>query len=208
MTDTPLIVRTFLLGVLVAAPVGAMGVLCVQRTLQHGWRAGFATGLGIATADAIYAACAAFGIAAVSSAFVAWQVPLRVVGGGALVYLGVRSLRTPCPDGACEAPVSSAPSRRSYYVSAVALTLTNPMTIMAFGAIFAGSGLASEPTAGSAATATIGVALGSLAWWVVLTAVVTFAKAGLGDRLVAGVTRASGVVVAAFGVMAILSVAF
>ncbi len=138
MTGLPLFARTFLLGVLVAAPVGAMGVLCVQRTLQLGWRAGFATGLGIATADAIYAGFAAFGITAVSSVFVAWQVPLRLVGGGVLVYLGVASMVRRSRDAPCNADASV--SHGSLYASSVALTLTNPLTIMAFGAVFAAAG--------------------------------------------------------------------
>ena len=76
----PVLARTFLIGIAVAAPVGAMGVLCIQRTLASGWRAGVATGLGIATGDAVYAACAAFGVAALSAWLVAFQTPLRLVG--------------------------------------------------------------------------------------------------------------------------------
>jgi len=206
MTDLPLLLRTFVLGVMVAAPVGAMGVLCIQRTLARGWRAGIATGLGIATADALYAGLAAFGVAAVSSAFVAWQTPLRIAGGAVLVYLGARSIMSAQGDDECVATASPALSYGGLYASAVGLTLTNPMTIMAFGAIFAGAGLTAEPTATSAAIATVGVAAGSLTWWVALTAAVSLAKHGLGDRIVSGVTRASGLVIIAFGALAIVSV--
>ena len=90
MTDElALFARTFVIGVAVAAPVGAMGVLCAQRTLERGVGAGLATGLGIATADALFAGVAAFGVSALSEALVAWQTPLRIVGGIALVYLGL-----------------------------------------------------------------------------------------------------------------------
>jgi len=142
-----LFARTFLIGIAVAAPVGAMGVLCIQRTLDGGQRAGLATGLGIATADAFYAGCAAFGVTTLAAALVAWQTPLRLVGGGALVCLGLWSaLRA-----SAETPVthSADPVRNAHgslYVSAVALTLTNPMTIIAFGAIFATAGLTAAPT--------------------------------------------------------------
>jgi len=207
MTESlSLLARTFLIGIAVAAPVGAMGVLCIQRTLASGWRSGIATGLGIATADALYAGVAAFGIAAVSSAFVAWQTPLRLVGGGALVYLGVRSIVSARASTRCEEGPTGRAGHGSLYMQAVGLTLTNPMTIMAFGAIFATAGLTAAPTLASAAVATAGVALGSLSWWVALVAGVTLAKHGLGDRLVAWVTRASGVVIAGFGVAAIVSV--
>lgn len=199
-----LFARTFVIGIAVAAPVGAMGVLCIQRTLTRGWRAGLSTGLGIATADAIYAGIAAFGVAAISAAFVAWQDPLRLIGGAVLVYLGVRSVLGSSRVASCSDAETT--SHGSLYASSVALTLTNPMTIMAFGAVFAGAGLTVAPSAASAALATLGVGTGSLAWWLSLTGAVTVAKHGLGDGLVRWVTRVSGLVVAAFGVLAIVSV--
>ena len=143
-----LLVRMFLIGIAVAAPVGAMGVLCIQRTLDGGWRDGIATGLGIATADAIYAGCAAFGLAALSTVLVTWQTPLRLAGGAILIYLGLRSVMTATSRGreASRAEDVPAAPAGSLYLSAVGLTLTNPMTIMAFGAVFAGAGLVAAPT--------------------------------------------------------------
>lgn len=198
-----LLVRTFIIGVAVAAPVGAMGVLCIQRTLAHGFRAGLATGMGIATADGTYAGLAAFGFAALSSALVTWQSPLRIVGGLVLVYLGVRAaFRRPAHDAA-----KAADSVRlgTLYTSAVALTLTNPMTIMAFAAVFASAGLVAQPGVGTAAIATLGVAVGSLSWWIVLSAGTALARHAAGDRVVLWVNRVSGTVVAGFGVVAILA---
>jgi len=112
MDPSDLFFRTFLIGLAVAAPVGAMAVLCVQRTLDSGWPAGMMTGLGIASADATYAAIAAFGVAAVSQALVAWQVPLRIVGGAVLVYLGIRALLRP-PAKASPAAGSAHPAMGS-----------------------------------------------------------------------------------------------
>ena len=202
-----LFARTFVIGIAVAAPVGAMGVLCIQRTLARGWRTGFATGLGIATADGTYAAVAAFGVAALSAALVAWQTPLRLVGGAVLIYLGVRSMLRRSDE--CD-PVESAsePSGAGHagaYFSALGLTLTNPMTIMAFGAVFASAGLVAQPGIASAATATAGIASGSLSWWLVLVTGVSLARHAAGPRLVAGISRVSGAVIVAFGVLAIAS---
>ena len=87
-----LLARTFVIGVAVAAPVGAMGVLCIQRVLARGWRAGATTGAGIATADATYAGLAAFGLTALSQVLVSFQTPLRIVGGLVLVWLGIRAV--------------------------------------------------------------------------------------------------------------------
>jgi putative LysE/RhtB family amino acid efflux pump len=162
-----LFVRTFIIGIVVAAPVGAMGVLCIQRTLAHGWRAGIATGAGIATADGVYAGLAAFGVAAISQSLVALQAPLRIGGGLVLLWLGWRAIVTPPAHEA--AKTADATRLGTLYASAVVLTLANPMTIMAFAAVFAGAGLVVQPGTGTAAVATAGVACGSLSWWIALT---------------------------------------
>ncbi|PKQ15634.1 MAG: lysine transporter LysE [Actinobacteria bacterium HGW-Actinobacteria-7] len=201
-----LLARTFLIGIAVAAPVGAMGVLCIQRTLVHGWRSGIATGAGIATADAIYAGFAAFGVAAVSSRLVAWQTPLRLVGGAFLIFLGVSTLlRRPAQRTGEIAADPVRPGHGALYFSAVGLTLTNPMTIMAFAAVFASAGLVAAPGVTAAAVSTAGVALGSLSWWMVLVGGVTLARHGLSERAVSWITKGSGAVVAVFGLLAVVS---
>ncbi|MCX6434109.1 MAG: LysE family transporter [Actinobacteria bacterium] len=196
-----LFARMFVIGILVAAPVGAMGILCIQRVLAHGWRAGLATGAGIATADAVYAALAAFGITAVSAWMIAYQAPLRIVGGIALVWLGWRAIRTPPVH---EAALAGDSSRLGpLYSSAVGLTLTNPLTIMAFAAIFASAGLVAQPGTGSAVIVTLGVGCGSLAWWLALSTGVWAARHAISDRAMVIVNRVSGGLLMAFGVFAI-----
>lgn len=197
-----LFLRTLLIGVAVAAPVGAMGVLCIQRTIAGGWRAGMATGLGIATADAAFAAVAAFGVSAVSQWLVAAQAPLRIVGGLVLILLGVRAFLTaPRPDDVPTSPTGG--GRR--YATAVGLTLTNPMTIIAFAGIFAGAGLVAQPGVATAAAATLGVAIGSIAWWLVLVSGVFAVRHTVSPRVVVIINRASGVLLIAFGIVALVA---
>lgn len=198
-----LFARMFVIGVVVAAPVGAMGVLCIQRVLAHGWRAGFATGAGIATADGFYAALAAFGVSAISRWMVDAQAPLRIIGGLLLLWLAWRAVRTPPAHEAATAVDS--PRLSSLYASAVGLTLTNPVTIVAFAAIFASAGLVAQPGAGSALIATLGVVAGSLAWWLALTTGVWAVRRMVSDRAMLWVNRVSGVVLAVFGVLAIVT---
>ena len=188
-----LFTRTFLIGIVVAAPVGAMGVLCIQRTLAHGWRAGIATGAGIAGADAMYAALAAFGVTAISQGMVSYQAQLKVVGGIALLWLGWRALRSP-PAGEAARAIDS-PRLLPLFTSAVGLTLTNPMTIMAFAAVFASAGLITQAGAGSAAVVTIGVACGSLTWWLALTTGVTAVRHAVSPKVMLIVNRSSGGVI-------------
>jgi putative LysE/RhtB family amino acid efflux pump len=196
-----LFARTFAIGIAVAAPVGAMGVLCIQRVLTHGWRAGAATGAGIATADGAYACLAAFGLTALSQVLVALQTPLRIGGGLVLVWIGVKAITS--------APVREAAitdtswNAGSLYGSALGLTLTNPMTIMAFTAVFAGAGLVAQPTMTSAGVATLGVASGSLSWWLALSTGVALMRHKVSDTAVRAVNRVSGAVVVAFGLLAL-----
>jgi putative LysE/RhtB family amino acid efflux pump len=202
-TQLALFARTFVIGVAVAAPVGAMGVLCIQRTLAHGLRAGLATGAGIATADGIYAGLAAFGVSAVSQSLVALQTPLRIGGGLVLLWLGWRAIVTPPAHNAAEA--ADGTRFGPLYASAVGLTFTNPMTIMAFAAVFASAGLVVQPGAGTALLATVGVASGSLSWWIALTTGTALARHAAGDALLTWVNRVSGGVIALFGLVAVLA---
>jgi putative LysE/RhtB family amino acid efflux pump len=196
-----LLARMFVIGIAVAAPVGAMGVLCIQRVLSHGWRAGASTGAGIATADALYAGLAALGLTAFTQLMVSTQVPLRIAGGLVLIWLGWKAIAAPASHEAA----ATQESWRAWalYSSAFGLTLTNPMTIMAFAAVFASAGLVGQATASSAGIATLGVALGSLSWWLALSTTVALMRHAISDRTMHWVNRISGVVVICFGLLAV-----
>lgn len=183
----------FALGFAIALTPGPMFFLCLRRTLASGWRAGLATGLGIATADGAYAAVAAGGVGAIGLLVADSQRWLALGGGVALVAIGLVSLR---PSQEREAARGGAGARGSYG-SALALTLANPATIVSFGAIFAAVGVRSAATV-------IAAAAGSLTWWVVLVVAATWLRTALADR--AGLLRGlSSLALVAFGVVAVLS---
>lgn len=196
--------RMLLIGVVIAAPVGAMAVLIIGRTLTHGWLSGFATGGGIAMADAMYAAFAAFGVSAVSQWLIDYQAPLRIVGGGVLIWLGWRALRTVTPHSPTD-PTSERVSYLSQFSSAFGLTATNPMTIMAFAAVFAGAGLIAQPGIGSAIAVTLGIGIGSLLWWILLITIMWAVRHALSDRAMLWINRVSGAMLAGFGVLALVA---
>jgi threonine/homoserine/homoserine lactone efflux protein len=83
--------RGLIIGFSIAAPVGPIGVLCIRHTLAYGWTWGLVSGLGAATADAMYGCIAGFGLTFVSSFLIGQQVWLRLVGGAFLCYLGVKT---------------------------------------------------------------------------------------------------------------------
>lgn len=155
-------------GFLLAATVGPMWVLCFRRTLAQGALAGFVSGMGIAVADGLYGAVAAFGLTAISGFLLRHSFWIGLIGGIFLVYLGAKCL--------VAAPVESPAggqertSLAKAFLSTLGLTLANPPTILAFVAIFAGLGLAANADYAAAALVVLGVFLGSACWWLLLAA--------------------------------------
>lgn len=194
--------KGMLIGLAIAAPVGPMGLLCIQRTLARGRWAGVLSGLGAASADAVYGSIAGFGLAALANALLAWRLELQILGGLFLLYLGWRTWQTPPA-----APAHVQPARAGQvgdYLSALALTLTNPVTILAFLGIFAGLGLAAEGRDFAAAgSLVLGVFTGSLLWWLLLAGGVGLLRGRLTPTALRAINRVSGILIAGFGLWAL-----
>ena len=200
--DLSLFVKSLFLGLAIAAPLGPIGALCVNRTLERGFAAGVAGGLGTALADGVYATLAAVGFAAFSSTLGMIDAPLRIVGGAFMLWLGWKSL-TPAPPR----PAAKVSTRDLLGTTAATflLTITNPMTILAFAALFAGLGLAATSSMAEAATVVAGVFTGSMAWWAILSGGVALARHRLPDAFARWVSRLSGVLLIGFGFWALAS---
>jgi len=195
--------RGVALGLTVAAPVGPMSLLCMRRTLAIGFSAGLLSGLGVATADALYGAVAAFGLVAITSLLVSHQLWLRLIGGVALVYLGITTLRT---HPSAEAAKADASGPVGMFVSMLALTLTNPTTILSFAGLFAGVGLGGADGDPSSATALVlGVFVGSAVWWLALTGGISLARTRLTTGLRHTINRLSGLALVGLGLLALAS---
>lgn len=198
------LVQGLAFGLALAMPVGAIGLLCIRRSLEHGFSVGFATGLGAAVADATYGAVAAFGMTAVSEFLLVWQSPLALAGGVALLWLGAQSWRirpsgTSASRGAVRRPAVA-------FVQTVGLTLANPQTILTFVALFAGLGVVLGQEAGwfAALLLVVGVFLGSAIWWLVLAGTVAgVLRRRLAEGSVHWINRGAGVLIAGFGAVAI-----
>ena len=155
-------------GIVIAVPVGPVGVMCVRRTIFEGKRAGFISGLGAATADAIFGCIAAFGMTFVSDWLIDYHQWLRIAGGCYLLYVGGSALLARQENRQSSEPDAEGLLRD--FLSTFALTLTNPITILAFLGIFSALGLSgADATFGRAAMMVLGVWLGSLLWWLALT---------------------------------------
>jgi len=188
-----------LIGFSIAAPVGPIGVLCIRRTLAEGRAYGFVSGLGAATADGFYGTLAALGLTLVSAFLIDQANWLRLIGGAYLCYLGVKTFRSQPAQRAAEA---KGRGLLGAYTSTLFLTLTNPLTIFAFAAIFAGVG--AEVVVGNtlgALNVVLGVFLGSSAWWLILVTLTSLFRARLNTTGLVWVNRVSGLIILAFGVV-------
>ncbi len=200
--ELPLL-RGLVVGLSIAAPVGPIGLLCIRRTLAQGRVYGLASGLGAATADALYGCLAGLGLSAVSAMLLRWQLWLGLIGGAYLVYLGLRTAALPIKE-----PVRAGRWQgiAGAYGSTLALTLSNPVTIVAFAAVMVGLGLA-EHDASRAAQLVAGVFLGSTLWWVGLTSVVGMLRRWATGPALRWINRVSGIVIVVFGLAALVRAA-
>lgn len=201
--DIPLFVRSLIIGVSIAAPVGPIGVLVIRRTLAGGRRLGLISGLGVATADAVYGSIAGFGLTVISSLLLEYSLWFRIAGGLFLCYLGIKTMLT-AP--ATHAVASGGRGMLGAYASTLILTLTNPLTILAFVAIFAGlGGGIADGTHRTAAIIVLGVFIGSAAWWLLLTGGTSLLRARLTPDLLHWVNCGSGLTILTFGLGALWS---
>jgi threonine/homoserine/homoserine lactone efflux protein len=197
------LVKGVIIGLSIAVPVGPIGILCIRRTLTQGRIIGFLSGLGAATADAFYGAIAGFGITVLSNLLVGQQTGLRLIGGGLLCILGVKTfLSKPAEQGASV----EGDTHWGAYLSTFILTLTNPMTILFFAAVFAGLGVGSgRDHYLSASILVLGVFLGSASWWLVLSGFTGLVRGMFNSNRMRWLNRISGLIIIGFGLIAFLS---
>jgi threonine/homoserine/homoserine lactone efflux protein len=195
--DIALFSRGLILGFSIAAVVGPIGVLCVRRTLASGFAIGLVSGLGAATVDATYAAIASFGISALSAVLIGQRLWLQLTGGAFLVYLGWRTLRALPASRAANARLTGL-RLAGAYSSTLALTFSNPMTIMSFAAVFAG-------IAAGSIDLVLGVFIGSAGWWLVLASVASRLRTSFTPRWLRLVNIGSGTLIMAFGAQSVIA---
>ncbi len=188
----------------IAAPVGPIWVLCIRRSLNKGALSGFLTGLGAATADASYWAIAAFGLTLVSSFLIDYDIWIQSAGILFLLYLGIKIFFEKPKMG----PIVKNKNKGllSDYFSTLGLTITNPMTIVSFTAVFAGVGISN--TSGnylSAALLVLGVFIGSNLWWIILSNGMGILRKKTNDNTLKWVNRISGIIIVVFALILVVS---
>jgi threonine/homoserine/homoserine lactone efflux protein len=193
--------KGLVLGFSIAAIVGPIGLLCIRRTLVSGRLSGFISGLGAALADAAYALIAALGLTAISGFLLNYQSILQLLGGLFLCYLGIQTFFSKPPkanQGALQTNLVND------FISTFFLTITNPLTILSFIAVFAGLGLAASSNDYFAGVMLVsGVFVGSTVWWLVLSIATGFFRKSLTHTGIIIVNKISGSIILGFGCWAL-----
>ena len=200
---TELFLKGFCIGLAIAAPIGPINLLCIQRTLRDGFKVGLMTAFGAALADGVYGLSAGFGLTAVTTFLVSQQFWIRLIGGLFLLYLGGKTWLTPASHASQlnKKPRSIADTVSSTFL----LTLTNPTTILSFIAVFAGLGLGSCTNYYQAVTLVTGIFIGSASWGLLLSGVVKFfLHRRISPKIMRWINRTSASILVLFGTVALM----
>lgn len=195
--------KGLIIGFAMSAPVGPIGLLCIQRTLSYGLLTGFIAGLGAATADALLGGMAGFGLTFIGGFITGHQRILRFLGGLFLIYLGIHIFRSTPAHHAAQA------QRRGLwgtYLSTLLLTISNPMTIIAYTAVFSGFADIESMESTSLILSLIGgIFLGSALWWFILSFGMSLVRTRLTYRTIEHINKTSAVVIIALGIIVLFT---
>lgn len=199
--DFSFFIKGLIIGFLLAAPVGPVGLHCIRRTILRGRLPGFVSGLGAACADTVYGCIAAFGLSFVSEFLVAHQIIFRIIGAVFICALGIKTFFSP---PAKEASDSSDESYMADFTATFFLTLMNPITVFAFTAVFTAVG-ATHSTHTLEGLLVVGVFLGSALWWFLITTLAGLFHRKISLGKLTWLTKISGSIITAFGLFVFIT---
>jgi len=200
LTDLELPLRGLAAGLIIAAPVGPVNVLCIRRTIEKGWKSGIVSGFGAALADTLYGAVAGFSITLVIQFVLREEFWIRLIGGILLIGIGAVYYRT----SPASLQTGDDSSTHSDFISTLLLTATNPTTVLSFLAVLATLGLGRHRPLWQTSVLVGGIFCGSMAWWTILATGVNLLRSKVTDRSMRWMNRVAGVAIGAFGLVNIL----
>jgi threonine/homoserine/homoserine lactone efflux protein len=195
--DTSIFIQGMIIGLTLAVPVGPIALLCIQRAVTDGRLHGILSGIGVATADSLYAGVTFFGLTAISGLIIAHQFSLRLAAGVVLMLVGIRIFLS------IPAPLSVKTEHGTYlkdYLSMVAIAIANPLTLIFFVAILPGFGVVfHENSVLSASEFVGGVFFGSTLWWIILCGSIGSVRSRISTEHLRQINRISGLLIIIFG---------
>jgi threonine/homoserine/homoserine lactone efflux protein len=204
--DIILLLKGAIVGFLASIPLGPVGVLCIQRTINKGKTSGLFSGLGAAVVDMLYAVVAVLGLSFIIKFIEEQAVYFQFVGGFVLLFLGIRIFYTN--------PVHQIRKHRRKksnlvedFLSVVVLTLSNPLAVFLFIAAFAGIGIVAANKAWfNSGLLILGVFMGATLWWLLLTRTVNAFRKKFRLKQLWWVNKIAGAAIVLFGFFAVLSI--
>ncbi|HOV10291.1 MAG TPA: LysE family transporter [Bacteroidales bacterium] len=195
--------KGLILGFSVAAPVGPIGILCINRTINKNFIAGFVSGLGAATADLIYGLIAGSGLTAISTFLINQKMWIQLIGLAFLFYIGIKTIMKKGRE--IEFNPDADRGLLKDYLTTLFLTITNPMTILFFIAVFAGLGLSKTVNGfDSVIQLTTGVFVGSCIWWLFLSGLTNKLKTKINKTILRKIDLVSGIMILFFGLLILI----
>ena len=188
--------KGILIGLIFGVPVGAVGAMTVQRTWEHGIKAGLLTGMGSSVADCIYAAIGAFGLTIISDFLLQYQGAIHLVGGAIVLFMGIRLIFRKG-----EAAVPAVSGKVRMFLSSFVVGITNPAAILTFLFAFSWFGIAGDNTKVGGWLVVLGVFVGTYLWWGGLTAAVALARKKKRADSFRKMNRIFGVILSLFGIL-------
>jgi threonine/homoserine/homoserine lactone efflux protein len=196
--DLDLPLRGLAAGFIIAAPVGPVNVLCIQRTLQKGWKPGVVAGTGAALGDSLYGAVAGFSISLIIQFLIQEEFWFRLIGGLLLMAIGLMYYFRRPPSLAAGKDISSA---HSDFAAAFLLTVANPTTVLSFLTVLATLGLGRHRPVWETSLLIAGIFCGSMIWWLILASGTSLLRSKITDHVMGWMNRAAGVAIGGFGLV-------
>lgn len=197
-----ILLKCLFIGFAIAAPIGSVGILCINRALHDGFKSAFITGLGAAVGDTIFGCIAAFGLTVIADFITNEQVWLRLIGGGIIIIAGYQTFRR----GHIEYHHKPQKQYANHFFTSIVMTVTNPITIVAFIGVFAAVGIGNYPLnylqTGSLVFA---IFIGALAWWFLLSVGISYFRDKFTPRLLIRINHIAGIALITLGLWALCS---
>ncbi|MCQ2249694.1 MAG: LysE family translocator [Bacteroidales bacterium] len=199
-----------IIGLLAASPVGAVAILCMQKTIQRGFFHGWFMGVGSAFGDFVYAIIAGFGLTYISNFLIENRLVLGIVGGLLMIYLGLKVFRANPVEQwkQAKSPQSNKKNPFSGFATSFALTVSNPLTIIVFGTLFTASGSVNTPGFADTCVELLGVIIGAILWWTLLVSIVNIFRRKIGPRVLLWINKIMGISIMLFGISVMIMVIF
>jgi len=198
-----LLIKGIIVGLLASIPLGPIGIICIQRTINKGKLSGFLSGMGAASADTVFAAIAGFSLSFIISFIQEQQVLFQAVGGLIVFGLGIKIFYTN-PVKQLRRHKRKQNNLLEDYLSVLLVTITNPLAVFLFIALFASLGVVVEgENILLSLVATSGVFIGAILWWYILTTLVNIFRDKFRLKQLWWINKLSGAVIFTLGAVAI-----